>query len=738
MKLPGINYKTRVHSLGRESLAGAMAASQAKTRAVMAAIQVPGAVVMEALEKYQVRQTELGLESAALGMAEAENTFAKKYGEQVQYSAEELPSEGFAELKTHRTTLGEDGEVISVPRKIPAYEVRPELYKSFMDKQIQIHAEQIPIGQARDEWVNDQRIALEKNYGRHLAHAIQEQVKVAQDIRTAKYKLAIDEGRYGVAKEIVYSMEITPEEKEVFLREVNKEEEIGGYKMAHANLDVEAMQDGIDYLLREDYREIGFLNETERNTTVAYLRRGITAAQAGERAQVAVNKGILQKDIKYIKKAFDNGDYVDPQLLSGLIARTRNHEDLIDEEYELTLMQSAQNSLAAMTADGIRFEEQQEYIQRSLASAESPVDLTHALLASKMHEKSVALYKKDTPTWLSKYGNIEMTPISPDNIAKTGSLRVEQLRVAEQTFGSVSGVLNNAEKGAFVDAIRNNGIAANITLAQNIYAGLGEDAGAFIEDLSDSGAGMNFLVAGKLVTEGNVVGAKLVFEGARIAEADPKYTSGYYNDLDRHFSDKLTPVTGLDDNEFGAYKQAMINAYHSIAKKDGVASGVFNNKAAKDAFNIVMGHKLHDFEGYVMQLPSGMSGEDVDNFFTFTHPSYIDMHWTPANGWTGRKVWSGITDGRLQLQKFSDNKYLLWDTQREQPIQEKYLTVQGKTDRRPILFDFNRDSISWAQYKIRHPDDKRLMPQRPEDWRQRVQRHAAEVERRMQEYRESR
>lgn len=744
MKLPGIKYEHSVHSLGRESIHGAVEASRAKTRAVLSAINVTGGAVINALSAYHTRQTELGIESAALGMAQAENSFSKKYGEQVQYSAEELPPEGFEEVKTHRTTLTEDGEVISVPRKIPAYEVRPELYKQYMEKQIQVQAESIPDERVRQDWVKQQEQVLEKNYGRHIAKAIQEQVGVAQDIRTAKYNLAVDEGRWQVAREIVKSMEIPPEEQEVFFREVNKKEEMGGYKSDHANLDVEAMQADIEHLLREDYNEVGFLNETERDTTVSYLRSGISTVMQKRKSEASVAKGILQKDVRSTKDILKSGRWVDPTILSSVIARTREYPDMVDDEYEILNLQTAQTALSQLMADGVRFSEQEEYINRLISDANSNGDIQALTIAhdlSEMHKKSRQLYESDTPSWMGQYGGFEMVPITPENVAKVGARRLIEVQSVEDQFGAVSGILRKSEIDSFATAIRSNGTAANLKLAEDLYLAFGEDVGPILEDLSDAGAGRTFSMAGEMIANGNTMGAKLVFEGAELSRNNKNYTQGYQIELDRFFDDQLQNLPGLDPQRRASLRQAAVNAYVALADKDGVAGGVFDSSLAKQAYNSVIGQKLHRFEGYDVELPTGWTGKNFDEFMRDTHPSYIDMHWKPAQGWTGPKLWKAIRNGDVELHKFSGNQYLVWDTNIDQAVLEKVTRPDGKSDMRPILFNPTLDRISWAEYKRRNKPEG-LVPEH-HGWegegglRERIHRQAAETNLRMEEYRES-
>lgn len=711
MKLPGIEYSKPVHGLGRENVGALLAASTSKVNAVKAATGVASGLINKYVTEYQERQMQIGFETAALGMAQAQSDFIRKNGDRSTYKASELPDS--IDVQRTRNTLSNAGEEMEVERTdIPAYEVRPEIYKDYMEKQVRLQAQNIPGKREQDAWISKQLIGVEEGYGSMLVSSIAEQKKVVHAKRTAQYKMALEEQKWDVANEIVNNMEITPEEKAVFLQEVDETQEMSAYRMNHANLDVEAMRSNIDYLLSEDYDVTGNFDSKERDQIVTFLRSGIASAGSKSDAEDKIAKSILSSHVSRLGSIVAEGQDASPDMIQDLWSRALRlgSTEMAGRINNIMIDQEALTGVKEMLAQpGVNFAEMETGVQSFIQDQEKlndPESLIKAHAMRKMFDGMVTMYDNDPVKFAETYLNIPVTPLSPKNIGKVGQERFHLYQSLKERFGYAKSPLSDQEQNIFVDAIRNNGAAQNMALAEGMYAAFGDEVGPVLEDLGQKGAGMNFMVAGDAVSRGNLVGAKLVFEGAEMAATDPKYTEGFLNDLERSAEDLLQTTYRANLDKHLANKRSLVNAYYALAKAEGVRAGVWDKGVMERAARVLLGNKTLEYSDYMMEVPTDHTPDTLKRWLRDTHHSYMDK-WKLGNGWSSKKVWEGLTEtGDFQFVAVAPNTYYIMDSDTGQALFD-YSAGRGKGQ--PLQFKFG-EAITKAEHAYKHgkpnPPDK--------------------------------
>lgn len=691
MRLPGIQYDKPVQSLGRQSVGRVLAASDAKVKAVQSALEVPYAVVKDQYDEYRRRQIEIGQETAALGMAAAENAFNRKHLGRYTYSADELPDN--LEIAKTRMSVNDDGQQVeSVRTDIPAYEVQADLYRDWMTKHLESNASHIPEGHARELWIADQKTNLERNYGAFVANSITQQKKTVQIQRDARFKMAMGEQRFDTARLIVDRMEITPEEKAIYFREIRKDVETNAYKLSHANLDVPAMQSQIGVLLDKNYRANGGeLTDDERDTYVTFLRGGINAAQGKSRADEQYDKSMASSDLARMHAVIKKGQTLSPDVVLSLSMRAGKYPSMAGRVKQFNLDYASSTNVLGMIKEGFTFAEMETAANRVMQEAgKDDVDqIAKAQSLIDMVAQSRDLYDSNSALWAEKYLGQELTPMSPQNISETGRERMAMDQMLRQSYGYTSGVFKAAERAAFIEAINNNGVAENMRLAQDMYSAFGPETGVALVELSAKGASKNFLVAGESIMRGNLAAARFIFEGADMARSDPKYTDGYQADLERAVSDAVGTADNGNPDKAAANRQALINVYHYLAKQSGVRSGVFKKGLIEDAYNIVLGNKHHEYKGYQLELPPNMDGDQFERWLLDTPSSYFeDQGYKLGNGWTSKKLQTEIFSGSMQLIAIGPNEYLVVNPANGQAV---FDYARGKKNAQPLVYRVDQD-----------------------------------------------
>ena len=701
MKLPGISYEYGVQSLGRQSVDNFLRASAEKTRAVMTAFDVSAGLMDKYATEYRARQIRIGTEKAALGMAQAESDFAKRNAGKVYYKASEVP-EGI-DIRRTTTSLDPDGNEIEGERTdIPAYEVRPDMYKRFMDKQINALAQNIPEGQERDSWVRTQGEALEEVYGRFIVSSMNEQKKAHQDIRVANYKLALGDEKWDNARVIVSHMEVSEPEKRVYYDEVNKEQEMSSYNHSHMDGNVDRMYEQIESLQADTYA--GMFNKSERDKIITYLLGGISREQNKNATADAVAKSLFMADMRDAQNILGEGRTLTPQMMFSLESRAHLYPGQAGQMRNVIDDFNAQQQVMGMIADNFNFSEIETAIQKGLLqNMEGDIhDLSRSHAQQKMLDQMKSLYAKNPVAFAEQYLGYDIIPVTPKNIAKTGKQRIALRNAMVERFGAVDTILKPSERANWIDFLNNASVANKMDAAKGMFSAMGNDAGAVIEELVSEGAARSFLMAGDAINRGNHAAAKAILLGEEAAKANPNYTKGIMADLDIAVTKAVGQTYGSNFDLGQANKAAVLNAYIGLATMEGVPPGIYKSDIMKRATNIVLKDKIHEFKGHPLELPPNFTADGFDSWMRNVHSSYF-QNWNFGNGWSAQKVWTGVQNGSLYMQSVGPGKYHLINGRTGQAIFD-YAEPKNPT---VLIFTLDKPYISQGEFYGRHPEAAR-------------------------------
>lgn len=197
MKLPA-RVSTSVQPLAQISPS---AVASAKMAMGDASFSVANAVA-------QIRQTKINAElrDAGLYMANKMTEFEQQYAGKEYLEPGEIPSG--VEYKRVSKDVDASGNLVESERTaVPAYEVLPDVYKSFAKTHAQAAADLISDERERNRWLQDSNLTVDEQYVGRLSNARQKQLDFIEKKTASEVSRAVDAGNYELARELTQGLQ---------------------------------------------------------------------------------------------------------------------------------------------------------------------------------------------------------------------------------------------------------------------------------------------------------------------------------------------------------------------------------------------------------------------------------------------------------------------------------------------------------------------------------------------------
>lgn len=285
MKLP-TRVSTSVQPLAQIS-PGAVASS--KMAMGDAAFRVAGAV-------EQIRQTKINAElrDAGLYMANKMTEFEQQYGGLEYLEPGQIP--GDVEYKRISKDVDAGGNLVESERTaVPAYEVLPDVYKSYAKTHAQAAADLISDERERNSWLQDSNLTVDEQYVGRLSNARQKQLDFIEKKTTNEVSRAVDNGNYMLARELTQGLQ-NSELSTSLNSEITKREFVDPLNdlILDPNATPEEIASTINILSDPEFS--GPISDAERAAKVSALRSSYDRSIAAELERQERERQLLVSD----------------------------------------------------------------------------------------------------------------------------------------------------------------------------------------------------------------------------------------------------------------------------------------------------------------------------------------------------------------------------------------------------------------------------------------------------------
>ena len=247
MKLANVNYNNRVQSLGRQNVyapiqtAGAINSALNSTRGV--------------IEQVRTDMLEAQSDEASASLVEWNADFQSENDGIEYYDGTDSRLDGLSVTRTE-TVNG-----IEVPRKVPAYEVRTELYESGVKKRIDELSQNIQSDKVAKGWAQGQMNTANDATAQRRVDDVKSLKAYTKDKNIEVGKRLVDGNHYAAAIEHGRNTIKDPVERAQFVEGVQRQQEVDIVNTAIGNDDMAGMVALRTELQPKNYR--GVLQEDE-------------------------------------------------------------------------------------------------------------------------------------------------------------------------------------------------------------------------------------------------------------------------------------------------------------------------------------------------------------------------------------------------------------------------------------------------------------------------------------------
>lgn len=341
MKLPG-EVNVGVQSLGRLDIEAESAVARTLAEVASGIAQISA----DQYARYKKDQTQSQQRQASLEMTRQVVAFEERYGNKKFFTADEVPDH----IQVRRTdkVVNDDGTISEVPREtIPAYEVYPQMYRTYTQNYMQAAAVTIDDTEARNGWSASTEQTILGNYMGKLAGAKEEQDKFLTEQLFLEIDSAVQANQYDVARALTDDIK-DDNTREKALKQIDFIQEDSIYNNLVMSPvtgpeDLRVVEDTIEHLMSPDY--IGNLTDSQRmakvnalNSTADRWYAEIRAKQERQRQELvsdtwlAIDEFDPNVDESYVDGMFDN-EKIDGGTRTAMIRAIRkNREDAVNGE----------------------------------------------------------------------------------------------------------------------------------------------------------------------------------------------------------------------------------------------------------------------------------------------------------------------------------------------------------------------------------------------------------------------
>jgi hypothetical protein len=574
--------------------------------------------------------------------------------------------------------------------KIPAHEVRAELYKDYMDKVTKAAGSVIrnPHGQA--EWAQNVAVQNENEYRKqYVAGALAtDEYDKAKDIEAIKEAVDMDNG--DLALELINRSSHSEEWKKQAWKmargiiELNHYDKMQTMEMPKGISDpkhpeiinaMTAMESAARYVSPNNDDYSGELDYDKRRIEYERIMANLGRFQSAREAMTSGNMSLIEDDARRAIDRLQNGMSVDQEFINTTMEamKASNKLALTRELMVTNSMQGPIKSMYGMSRRG-RNELASAYKAEAIGSG------SEAIFAKVMEDSAVkanAEFDRNSMQYVKDRTKIAVSPLNFDSqrdLQESVAERVIAYRAGKTHFGEANSFFTDDEIEYLSEQLSKEGnYQTKLNLLGAINDGIGdrETMLTALNQLRTNNMDSTFIAAGELVGRGKRVFAAQSLRGAEIRKKEKQIIGeGTMIDFRNKFND-LAGTTFAGANNRSEVFNSALNIYAFHKDIDGDYSGEYDKTTFETAVDKAMAQrKVANYKGSDIFLPDGMDERSLKSWLDNISPDDIKAaggtRFTSASD-----VVAGIKNGDLKLINDTDNKVLVYDYKNHRAVMDK-------------------------------------------------------------------
>ena len=615
--------------------------------------------------------------------ADADTTFQmtewSKANDTVQYySADDLRERGI------------DEGMIRGRESVPAYEVKPTLFRNESERVVAENAEKIMPGKYRSDFQSKKQNEYFVQQTKRVIESSQEQRKqenleVISDIE--RFQQNAD---YKNAEKRIDDLQAPQHIKDDLLLKNSDDWEYSNVQQIDISKDVPLAQAKLKELYSSYDSETGefvpeqartdadrAMNETRTRSAIAILEQMIDNQTEKVSSSTTNFKAEVRDHIKVLVDPKLN--VTDPEKSAELLGKAVT---ILGEDDTLTraLKEEIEWHQTRAEYSGMTKFKQQKWLLEQKDIVNDPDTLykdrwsrDKAQIAYAKHETAIRenlAYMSKDPVGYHNERVEKLTPIHPDmpaDMLKDALAERADLKgVFHDRYGTTN-LMSDMEADVWAEKMKEMAPTKPdevIALAGMITNEFGRDASsAFWEQLELSNFNPGTMgVIGRLASKGWETQAFMVMNGEQILKSDGGMVKDRMDivipEIKKHFGSAFTNDKNYKYNK--AVQRAAIAVYAFTADRDGEVSGEFDKDRLEDAINHVT-NGMYTFQNSIVELPFKVKGGEFQSRFDVTSSEHFDTINGGVLGMDGDDFFNKVKSGDIRMVNVGDNKYQFYD-----------------------------------------------------------------------------
>lgn len=682
MKLPQINYNTPVQSLGREDV-GLYAKDESNLMNVGRAL-AGAAMDIQRQEEEDLEEAKRNqVKTATYELSKADSLWDAENDGVTEYNTSDISED----IDIRRTQEESDGigRIITQPRPtVPAYEVKPQMYNSFMDSKIESLSMSIDDPEARDMWVQRMKVDQVARFSQYKTQATSDQKKYILEQEITQIDELTRMGSYDDAIMMTRNSSMSDEKQKEMILNVNRTREFDQYDQMIIDENIVGMQEAIA-LFQNEEEYAGNLSVGERKRYMASFKAQIHTLTARDRNARNQLHTVYKDEGRNLVKALQTGYNIDPKQVTSI----SNNLMKINTPEAAFILDDINNEIDF-------HEEKRQFLllpfphQKRILDKADDTDLSvdEANTMGRLrtsHEDAQAAARKDPMDWANSISAIELNPIdwaNPESWEESLNLRKNQSNIVSNNWNVDRNILTNDEAKDLALAIGDMNSAQKQTFASNVVNAMGEDAALLFEQMGDV-VGGSFAISGELQAGGQTIAANTVMRGSQMREAGEFKIRNINEEFLPEIGRLLGTAYQSNPSRQLKMKDAILDHYAASSWDEGDRLGEYNADRLNASVKAVTG--LIDYNDSLIEPPvKGMSGAEFETWVGTTDYTYIDRL-GGVEGIESMRVMTMISSGEVDLVSRGKNQYYLQHTGTKR-------VLAAKGGAAPFVFKYNQDA----------------------------------------------
>lgn len=610
MKLPGINYNTTVQSRGQYDVgapARVAAAEGRKAQAIAGAFNT----AYEVYDEYDKQQAEEATKDNMLELQKRSLEFHKSFDEKDFYPSDHPYVTNTPEFEGDRRA------------NIPAHEIRPAAYRTYMEESIEELSSNIHRKQYREDWRRDSESRLVDSVTRFTLESLRTRKLAYRQKLFDQIDEARQQRNYEMARTLADDDALTEDQRRDQNKETEWDEETDSYEGARLSEDPEMLQMKIDELEKGTYD--GVLNPKEQRQYRDQLQSQLDSMTTRNTVQDSRERSVAIKDAKTVSEQENKGYLVDPAVhkttrenLDRTGAKGTSADDLDESSEDMYVINKFSKTRLDMQKHTIDQLKQNEGMTPSQIRTVSKME--------KAYQNNLNAVQNDVMAHAGKLGLIDIRPIVMDGTEDEffGSIlrRSSDYQEVKMILGEGNGMLSTPEAIQLSAFIKGTDAGTQAMLITTMYDHNPEVATELFEQLKvdDPSA---YQSAANAFAEGRDIDASKILAGvpmiSKMVDQDGSYNS---KTVEQDIREEMASMYGTDYKA----KESAVRAGVAIVA-EAQSRGEVWDEGELDAENVVKRvtrGKIEVDGSYTVSPSSSKNERDVIDWKNSIEPEFID------------------------------------------------------------------------------------------------------------------